>query len=95
MIAVTVEIEIHAKHIATFRQAVMILARDSLDHEEACRRFDVCFDPEAPTRVFLYELYDHQTAFNAHRASAHFRHFDAQYKDWVASKRSARWQLAE
>ncbi len=66
MHAVTVAFEIYPAHVNAFREAVLAQARNSLDREEPCRRFDVCLDPKRPDRVFLYELYDTPAAFQAH-----------------------------
>ena len=61
-------------------------ARTSREVEPGCRQFDVCVDPDDPLRVFLYERYADEQAFDAHKASAHYRHFDAQAKEWVVGK---------
>ena len=61
-------------------------ARRSLDTEPGCHRFDVCYDPTYPKRVFLYELYDDRAAFDAHLATPHFKAFDASCAGLVDSK---------
>ncbi len=76
-----------------FREAVIAQAANSLNLEEACHRFDVCFDPEDPTRVFLYELYADRAAFDLHLKSDHFLDFDARTRDWVTSKSVETWML--
>jgi len=82
---VTVVFEPKPEHAVRFRAAMLANAKVSRESEPGCRQFDVCV--EAGTgRVFLYELYDDRAAFGAHLASAHFKAFDAQVRDWVAGK---------
>ncbi|MEO1504814.1 MAG: putative quinol monooxygenase [Pseudomonadota bacterium] len=92
MYVVTVEFLIRAEHFAAFRARVRQQAADSLRLEEACSRFDVCVDPDAENRVFLYEVYDTREAFELHLASPHFKAFDAEVAEWVIEKRVQSFQ---
>jgi quinol monooxygenase YgiN len=38
-----------------------------LADEPGCSRFDVLVDPKVPTKFTLYEIYDDEAAFDAHR----------------------------
>lgn len=87
MFVVTVTFEIHAERSAAFLAAVQENARLSLEQEPECHRFDVAVGENGPEQVFLYELYTDRAAFDAHLASAHFKAFDAEVSDWVASKK--------
>ena len=58
-----------------FLQMVRDNAAKSLRTEQGCRRFDVCVLRDDPTKVFLYELYDDEAAFDAHLQTAHFKAF--------------------
>lgn len=69
-----------------FLSALRENAAKSLRDEPGCRRFDVCTDPDDPALFFLYELYDDARAFAAHKATPHFRDFDALVRDWTAGK---------
>ena len=51
-----------------------------------CRQFDVCVDPARDDRIYLYEVYDDEAAFQAHLASEHFHEFDARVADWIRGK---------
>ncbi len=93
MHAVTVAFEIYPAHVNAFREAVLAQARNSLDREEPCRRFDVCLDPKRIDRVFLYELYDTPAAFQAHLASPHFKTFNATVTPWIRRKQVDTWDL--
>lgn len=95
MHVVTVAFEIYPAHVNAFREAVLAQARNSLDREEPCRRFDVCLDPKRPDRVFLYELYDTPAAFQAHLASPHFKTFNATVTPWIRRKQVDTWDLAD
>ena len=94
MYVVTVLFEISEGHVEAFRDAVVQQARNSLEREADCRRFDVCVDPADPQRVFLYEIYTDKSAFDAHLQTWHFRSFDHQVKQWLVSKKVMVWELA-
>ena len=61
-------------------------ARQSLDLEPGCHRFDVCTGPDGKNAVFLYELYSDAAAFESHKSMAHFLEFSAKTEQMVASK---------
>jgi len=82
---VTVVFQPKPEHAKAFRDEMLANAKVSRETEPGCRQFDVCVEADAG-RVFLYELYDDRAAFEAHLASAHFKAFDAQVRDWVAGK---------
>jgi quinol monooxygenase YgiN len=85
MYVVTVLFEPRPGRAADLRAALLANARASRDGERGCRQFDVCVEP-ATGSIFLYELYDDRAAFDTHLASAHFKAFDGQVRDWVARK---------
>jgi quinol monooxygenase YgiN len=68
-----------------------VQAAESL-REAGCSQFDVCVDPSATDRVFLYEVYSDREAFAAHLESAHFKDFDAATRPWVKAKQVAQWR---
>ncbi|WP_371154482.1 putative quinol monooxygenase [Jannaschia sp. 2305UL9-9] len=85
MFAVVVTITVQEGQMPAFLPAMMENARASLA-EPACNRFDVCTDPARPTEVFLYELYDDEAGFDAHRETAHYKAFDAIAAPLIATK---------
>ncbi len=93
MFVVTVVFEVGSGDAAAFLARVRQQACDSLEREPGCHRFDVATDPDAPGRVFLYEIYDDADAFAAHLASGHFRAFDAAVSPVVRSKEVGTWTL--
>lgn len=86
MYCVAVVCEIEPQDAAAFHARVLRQAQDSLREEPGCRVFDVWTSEAAPELVFLYEIYDDATAFDAHLASAHFAAFDADVAPMVRSK---------
>ena len=45
--------------------------------EPGCRRFDILNLSSDPNHFFLYEVYDNEAAFKAHRETEHFKKFAA------------------
>ena len=93
MFVVTVKFKVDAATSEDFHEAVINQAANSLSREEDCHRFDVCFDPGDPARVFLYELYTDQAAFDRHLKSEHFLNFAAHTNGWVEDKAVETWTL--
>lgn len=91
MFAVTVNFVVKKGHVDEFAQVMKTQATNSLTLESGCHQFDVCFDREDPCRVFLYELYTDQTAFEEHLKTEHFLDFDAKVKDWLVLKTAENW----
>ncbi len=69
-----------------FRDAILENAATSLEVEPGCSVFDVCANKEG-AEIFLYEVYNSETSFKEHLASAHFIRFDALVAPWVVDKR--------
>ena len=57
--------------------------------EPGCRRFDILNLANDPNHFLLYEVYDNEAAFQAHRATEHFKKYAATTGNMVA-KRNAR-----
>lgn len=57
--------------------------------EPGCRRFDILNLSSDPNHVFLYEVYENEAAFKAHRETEHFKKYAATTAKMVA-KRNAR-----
>jgi quinol monooxygenase YgiN len=91
MLIVTVRFVVKQQHLSMFTPRMRQQARDSLEREPGCRRFDIGADAADPRKIFLYEIYDDATAFDAHLASAHFQSFNADTQDWIESKTVERW----
>jgi len=91
MFVVTVEFRIKKQHEREFRETVLNQARNSLTHEADCHRFDVSTDAKDGGRVFLYELYTDEAAYQAHRQTPHYHDFSTRVANWVAQKNVQTW----
>lgn len=69
-----------------FRARLLRHSRTSFDAETGCHRFDVHQDRNDPTRFLLIELYDDETALDAHRHSPHYLAFRTDTADWVVGR---------
>ena len=86
MYVIVVDFTIDPDRISEFREAIKTNARLSVKQEPGCRQFDVCIDPERDDRIYLYEVYDDETAFKTHLETKHFRDFDARVNDCILAK---------
>ena len=90
--AVTVHILVKSEFASEFREKMLNNARASRDGEPGCRQFDVTVSSEDPNHFFLYEIYDDEAAFDAHRATSHYRDFIAATAPWIVSKNAQFFQ---
>ena len=58
MLAVCVDFEVDPANLYAFLTITQKNAADSLANEVGCHQFDITQDPDNPTKIFLYELYD-------------------------------------
>ena len=86
MYVITVEFIIKESHIESFKKRMLQQAIDSLKKEKDCFYFDVCFDEDNLSRVFLYEIYKDENAFNIHLKSSHYNSFNEEVTPWVEKK---------
>lgn len=59
-------------------------ARGSQNDEPGCRRFDVVIDDADPNKMYFYEIYDDDEAFQAHLKAPHFPAWSSIPKEWFA-----------
>lgn len=71
MITVIAHYRTTPEHADQVRDVLAVHSRAS-EAEPGCRRFSAHQAAEDPTRFALYEQYDDEAAFAAHRASEHF-----------------------
>jgi autoinducer 2-degrading protein len=72
MLSIVVHLRVRPGRRDDFLQVMVRNATASLLDEPGCRRFDVVTSQEDPESVLLYEIYDDEAAFAAHRATPHF-----------------------
>lgn len=60
-------------------------ARGSQNDEPGCLRFDVIQDDADPNRIYFYEIYKDEDAFQAHLKAPHFPAWSSIPEEWFAS----------
>lgn len=93
MYVVTVVFEVDRGEAESFLMRVQQQARDSLEKEPGCHRFDVSVCTKFKERILLYEIYDDADAFAAHLDSDHFIAFDKDVTAITRSKDIQSWIL--
>lgn len=91
MFVVTVTFVAKESHRDRFLEIMLLTAARSVADEPGCRQFDVCCDRRDPGRVFLYEVYDDEAAFEAHRASPHSQAFFRDTEGLIESREVQMW----
>ena len=84
MISVFVSIKVKPGLRDRFVEATLGDARGSVGDEPGCYRFDVLADASDPDVVHLYEVYEDEAAFEAHRKMPHYTKWAAEVADWRA-----------
>ncbi len=92
MFVVAVRFELFPEGAETFKNAALPNAAASEMTEPGCRQFDACFNEDG-THCFLYEVYDDEAAFEAHRNSAHFAKFKEGIEGTVKDRRFESYHL--
>ena len=84
---VTVDFAIKPNFLSEFMDLISENAKASVTLEEHCLRFDVLtpISSEAD-KVFLYEIYTSQAAFENHLTTQHYKKFDRATAHMVVSK---------
>ena len=77
MHVVLVLLTVKTEFLEEFERALLHNARESVQRDPGCVRFDVSQQQDDPSRWVLYEVYDAPEAHAAHRRSPHFLAFDA------------------
>ena len=72
MYVIIAPIQIKDGHKDEFIEALLEDARGSVNDEPGCLRFDVIQDSSDANRVWLYEVYVDEAAFQAHTQAPHF-----------------------
>jgi (4S)-4-hydroxy-5-phosphonooxypentane-2,3-dione isomerase len=72
MFVLLVSLRVRPDKERQFLTAITANAAASVREEPGCRRFDVLRDDADPRHRLLYEVYDDEAAFQAHRGTRHF-----------------------
>ena len=69
-----------------FLEIIKEHASKTLENEDGCLQFEVCDPVEGGDRVFLYEVYADDAAFEIHKASPTLARTRERYADIVESR---------
>jgi quinol monooxygenase YgiN len=89
-----VNIRIKPENVESFMQALKANAREARK-EPGCRQFEVLVDPKERTKVMLFEVYNDESAFEAHQATPHFKKYLAEAVPLLASRERQVFTKAE
>ena len=73
--ALMVHLQVKPENLERFMEMALENAAATRTTEPGCQQFDVLVDPDEPTRVAFYELYDSKDAFEAHQQTGHFQKY--------------------
>ncbi|HUU72351.1 MAG TPA: putative quinol monooxygenase [Burkholderiales bacterium] len=73
--ALIVHLQVKPENLERFMEMALENAAATRSTEPGCRQFDVLVAPEEPTRIAFYEVYDNETAFEAHQQTGHFQKY--------------------
>jgi len=90
MLALIVEFRVRPEYVAAFAAAILKNAGTSRRTEPGCIRFDVCLDPADGCTFILYEIYDSDAAFEAHKQTSHYLAMNQITASWIEQKRVRR-----
>ena len=82
MYVILAPIQIKEGFKESFIEAMIADAEGSMSNESGCLRFDVIQDSENANRIWLYEVYENENAFQAHTQAPHFKKWAETVKDW-------------
>jgi quinol monooxygenase YgiN len=83
MYIIVAPLQIKEGHKEAFVEAMLEDARGSMKDEPGCLRFDVVQDGTDPNRIWLYEVYKDEAAFQAHLQTPHFNQWRDTVEDWM------------
>jgi quinol monooxygenase YgiN len=93
-LALAVSIRIKPNCVEQFMAAVTENGKAARETEPGCKTFDILVDPNDRTRVMLYEVYESETAFEAHQQTPHFKKYLDTALQWLESRERHFWRRA-
>jgi quinol monooxygenase YgiN len=91
MFVLAVQIRIKPENVEVFMKRLNENA-SAARKEPGCRQFDVLVDPSDKTKVMLYEVYNDDSAFEAHQQTPHFKKYLAEAVPLLASRERSVWK---
>jgi quinol monooxygenase YgiN len=89
-----VMLRIKPENVDRFLEKALANAREARK-EPGCRQFEVLVDPKERTKVMLFEVYNDESAFEAHQATPHFKKYLAEAVPLLASRERQVFTKAE
>ncbi|MFN3623347.1 MAG: putative quinol monooxygenase [Hyphomicrobium sp.] len=87
MLVVVVFLEALTGRKEELREALQRYAKTCLERETGCQRYDIATDPLEGAAFLLYQIYDDEAAYLAHRELPHYADFRFLTDPWVRSRR--------
>jgi autoinducer 2-degrading protein len=84
VLAIVVLCQIKPERVADFIEASLDDARHSVIDEPGCVRFDVVQDNDDATKIWLYEIYRDQAAFDHHLTTPHYHRWNGKVREWMS-----------
>ena len=91
MKALFVSVHMKPEHREQILKGALEDAHGSQHDEPGCRRFDVIQDDADPNRIYFYEVYRDDEAFQAHLKAPHFPAWDNLPPEWFAEPTRVIW----
>ncbi len=82
MYVIVVPLQIKEGHKEEFVEALLEDAKGAVSDEPGCLRFDVIQDSGDPNRIWVYEVYADEAAFQAHLQAPHYIKLTNTVGDW-------------
>lgn len=86
-VALVVEFDIKPAHREAFEEIIRSHAQRTLETEDGCVQFDVLIPQRDANKVFLFECYRDDAAFEAHGKSPLLAETRGKYKDMIENRR--------
>ena len=93
MFVLVVNIKIKPENVERWMKMALENAREARK-EPGCRQFEVLVDPKDKTKIMLFEIYNDESAFEAHQQTPHFKKYLAEAVPLLASRERQVWKLA-
>lgn len=81
-----VDIDVVPGQVDAYLAALKENGAAAVKEEPGCHEFNITVSQKDPNHVFIFEVYENTAAFEAHRATAHFKKYAATTKDMVAKR---------
>ena len=83
MYIILAPLQVKGEYKDQFVKAMLDDAKSSVNNEPGCLRFDVIQDAKEANRIWVYEVYEDEEAFQSHLNSPHFFKWRETTKDWL------------